>query len=106
MKRKQAKNEARNVARELLELSLSTGRSDAELAKRQAALARRIMLKFNVRFDWTLKRFYCHGCKKLLVPGLNARVRLREGVVRMTCTECGFVNRKLLPESARLNIKK
>ena len=37
------------------------------------------MLKFNVRYDWSLKRFFCHGCKGLLYPGVNARVRLGPG---------------------------
>jgi RNase P subunit RPR2 len=59
------------------------------------------MLRFNVRLDYSLKRFICHGCKKLLIPGRNARVRLARGtkktkVLRVTCLECGHVNRKLL----------
>ena len=54
------------------------------------------MLKYNVRFGWELKRFYCHGCKELLVPGVNGRVRLAKRVVLTTCSSCGRVNRKNL----------
>lgn len=95
-----SKEEATNVARNLILLAASTAGSDLELAKEQSVLARRIMLKANVRLPWQLKRFYCHGCKGLLVPGVNARVRL--GLCKMllvTCKGCGRVNRKRLRQA-------
>ncbi len=85
---------ATNAARALIQLSASTARDDFELAKQQAALARRLMLRYNVRFGWQLRRFYCHGCKELMVPGVNARVRLAKGMLLTTCANCGRVNRK------------
>ncbi|HUI01726.1 MAG TPA: hypothetical protein VLU99_08855 [Nitrososphaerales archaeon] len=81
-----------------MELSTTTAQQDLPLAKRQAALARSLMLKYNVRFGWDLKRFYCHGCKELIVPGVNARVRVAGGKVLTTCANCGRVNRKNLPQ--------
>ena len=88
-----------------MESAVGKSASDLELARAQGDLARRVMLKFNVRLDYSMKRFLCHGCKKLLVPGANARVRLgRVGktmVLRVTCLECGHVNRKLLGSSRR-----
>jgi RNase P subunit RPR2 len=98
-RRRKPKAEAGEAAKRLLELSVLEAGKNAELAKEQAALARRVMLRFNVRFGWELRRFYCHGCKKLLVPGMNARVRLTGGrpkTVRLACLECGHVNRKVL----------
>ncbi len=83
----------------MLELSASTAQEDLELAKEQAALARKLMLKYNIRFGWDLKRFYCHGCKELMVPGVNARVRLAKGMVLTTCGNCGRVNRKSLGQA-------
>jgi RNase P subunit RPR2 len=94
IKRKETKRQAAIAARTLLELSASTAREDLDLAKEQAALARKLMLKYNIRFGWDLKRFYCHGCKELMVPGVNARVRLARGMVLTTCASCGRVNRK------------
>jgi RNase P subunit RPR2 len=94
IKRKETKRQATIAARTLLELSASTAREDLDLAKEQAALARKLMLKYNIRFGWDLKRFYCHGCKELMVPGVNARVRLARGMVLTTCASCGRVNRK------------
>jgi RNase P subunit RPR2 len=102
VKRKEAKREAARIATSLVETAAETAPSDRELARVQAALARRIALKFNVRFDWRLKRLYCHGCKELLYPGVNARVRLGPGrTLLITCTDCKHVNRKKL--GARLN---
>jgi RNase P subunit RPR2 len=94
IKRKETKRLATTAARTLLELSISTAHEDLGLAKKQAAMARRLMLRYNIRFGWDLKRFYCHGCKELMVPGVNARVRLAGGMVLTTCANCGHVNRK------------
>jgi RNase P subunit RPR2 len=54
------------------------------------------MLKYNVRFGYDLRRFYCHGCKGLIVPGVNARVRVAGGMLLTTCAGCGRVNKKSL----------
>jgi RNase P subunit RPR2 len=96
-----AKSTAKKVAKSILESSVTTAFSDEETAQEQARLAMRLMLKYNVRFDWNLKRFYCHSCKKLIVPGVNCRVRLghHSKILRITCNECGFVNRKVLSYS-------
>jgi RNase P subunit RPR2 len=99
IKRKEAKNQAMIAARKLIQLSASTAHEDLDLAKRQAALARKLMLRYNVRFGWDLRRFYCHGCKQLMVPGVNARVRLAKGLVLTTCANCGRVNRKSLAQA-------
>lgn len=97
--RKAAREEAAALVRKLTESSVALAPKDLAMAKRQAALARRLRLRFNIRLDSSLKRFTCRGCKTLIVPGLNARVRLGHGkptVVRITCSECGRVNRKIL----------
>jgi len=80
---------------------VSLAHTNLAAAKSQAALARKVKLKFNVRPDRSLTRFTCRGCKGLLVPGVNARVRLGHGkttVVRVTCLDCGHVNRKVVGE--------
>jgi RNase P subunit RPR2 len=97
--RKAAREEAAELVRRLTESSVSLAQKDLGMAKEQAALARRVRLKFNIRLDSSLKRFTCRGCKSLIVPGVNARVRLGHGrpaVIRITCSECGRVNRKIL----------
>lgn len=97
--RKAAKEEASALVALLTDSAVSLSHTDIELAKEQAALARRVKLRFNVRLDPSLRRFTCKGCKGLLVPGVNARVRLGHGkvtILRVTCADCGHVNRKIL----------
>lgn len=100
MKRREAKREAAKVARVLILQAAESALEDIDLAREQASLARRIMLKFNVRYEWSLRRFYCRGCKTFIFPGKNARVRLAgDGFLRITCQTCGHVNRKRLPKA-------
>lgn len=102
MKRREAKKEAAKIAKGLIETVARTAPEDAGLARRQAALARRLALKFNLRMDWSQKRLFCHGCKNMIFPGINARVRLGpDKILLVTCSDCGHVNRKKL--GARLN---
>lgn len=97
--RASAKADAAIATKSLLDQAVKTSMNDLALARRQAELARKVMLKYNVRLDYSQKRFICRGCKKLIVPGVNARVRLGQGkplVVRITCLGCGRTNRKIL----------
>ncbi len=100
MKRpKGAKVDPASVVKLLTESAVDLSHTDPELAKEQADLARKVRLRFNVRLDPSLSRFTCRGCKGLLVPGVNARVRLGHGkttVIRITCADCGHVNRKIV----------
>lgn len=96
--RASAKADAADAARSLIDSAVKTSANDLALAKRQADLARKVMLRYNVRLDYSRRRFVCRGCKKLMVPGVNARVRLGRGkppVIRITCLECGHTNRKI-----------
>ena len=97
--RRGAKDDAAALVSFLTESAVALSHTNPDLAKEQAALARKVKLRFNVRLDPSLKRFTCRGCKGLLVPGVNARVRLGHGkdtILRVTCTDCGHVNRKVI----------
>ena len=97
--RRGAREEASALVTFLTESAVALSHTDPKLDKEQAALARKVKLKFNVRLDPSLRGFTCRGCKGLLVPGVNARVRLGHGktkVLRVTCTDCGHVNRKII----------
>ena len=100
--RRVPREDAAAIVRLLTESAVSLSHTNPAVAKEQAALARKVKLKFNVRLDPSLTRFTCRGCKGLLVPGVNARVRLGHGkttIVRVTCAECGHVNRKVVGEA-------
>lgn len=100
--RRNAKEDASSLVKLLTESAVSLSHTNPRLAKEQAALARKVKLRFNVRLDPSLRRFTCRGCKGLLVPGVNARVRLGHGktaVLRVTCLDCGRVNRKVVGDA-------
>ena len=100
--RRAPKQDAASIVRLLTESAVALSHSNPAIAKEQAALARKVKLRFNVRLDPSLARFTCMGCKGLLVPGVNARVRLGHGkdtILRVTCTDCGHVNRKVVVEA-------
>jgi RNase P subunit RPR2 len=93
------REDAAALVRLLMESAVSLSHTNPSVAREQAALARKVKLRFNVRLDPSLTRFNCRGCKGLLVPGVNARVRLGHGkttILRVTCTDCGHVNRKVI----------
>ena len=97
--RRGVKEDAAALVAFLTQSAVDLSHTDPDLAKEQAALARRVKLKFNVRLDPSLRGFTCRGCKGLLVPGVNARVRLGHGkttIIRVTCADCGHVNRKVI----------
>jgi len=97
--RKASKDEAAGLVKFLTESAVDLSHTNMALAREQAALARKVKLRFNVRLGPSLKGFTCRGCKGLLVPGVNARVRLGHGkptILRITCADCGRVNRKIL----------
>jgi ribonuclease P protein subunit RPR2 len=97
--RRTKKEDAASVVKLLTESAVSLSHNNPMIAREQAALARKVKLRFNVRLDPSLTRFTCRGCKGLLVPGVNARVRLGHGkitILRVTCADCGHVNRKVI----------
>jgi ribonuclease P protein subunit RPR2 len=101
LRSKSKKEKAAEIAEEIMQVAVETADSDIEIAKKQAELARRIMMKFNLRLGYKWKRFFCRKCKKLIVPGVNARVRInsKKRAVTVTCLSCGNVNRKILGEA-------
>ena len=92
------KSLARSRVEILLAKSMETAKEDMNLAKRQAELARRICLKYNLRLMYDDKQLFCRKCKRFIVPGITSRVRLGQSpkAVKITCLECGHTYRKLL----------
>jgi ribonuclease P protein subunit RPR2 len=51
--------------------------------------ARRLAMKFNLRFPKEVKRKFCKHCYSYIKPGKNCTVRTKEGKVIYSCKECG-----------------
>ncbi|MBI2112879.1 ribonuclease P [Candidatus Woesearchaeota archaeon] len=61
---------------------------DKKRANHYVALARKIAMRVKLHLPLELKRKYCKYCYALLMPGVNSRVRKREGKVVISCFEC------------------
>jgi len=63
------------------------------VSKRQVELARKMAMKYRVRFTHEQKRMFCKKCNAFLRQGINSSVRLEHGKIVLRCKECGFVRR-------------
>jgi len=61
-------------------------------AREYVRLARRIAERNRLRLPRSFRRFTCDACDAYLRPGENARVRLQNGHVVVTC-DCGAQKR-------------
>ncbi|WP_049923973.1 ribonuclease P protein component 4 [Halopiger djelfimassiliensis] len=61
---------------------------DDDRARYYVRLARRVAERNRLSLPRTFRRFTCDACDAYLRPGDNARVRLQDGHVVVTC-ECG-----------------
>ena len=66
-----------------------------ERSKKYVALARKIGLRYNVRFSKQLKRRFCKNCNSLLIAGRTSRTRIksREKIITVRCLKCNKVYR-------------
>ncbi len=64
-------------------------------ANRYIFLARKLAMKFNLKFSGLQRRKFCHKCYHYLQPGKNLMVRINPKVraVEYRCKDCGKVNR-------------
>lgn len=63
-------------------------RSEVDRSKRYVRLARRIAERNRLSIPRRFDRFTCDSCDVYLRPGVNARTRLQDGHVVVTC-DCG-----------------
>ena len=86
------KNKQKEIAKEriniLFEQADKVFKENKSLANRYVTLARKIAMKVKVRIPQELKRKFCKHCYKFLKPGINAKVRTRDGKVIISCLEC------------------
>lgn len=75
----------------LFEQAEAAFNGDPGLSDRYVEIARKISMKYNVPIAQKYKKRYCKHCKKYLVYGANARVRLDspKKCVLITCENCG-----------------
>jgi ribonuclease P protein subunit RPR2 len=64
-----------------------------ELSRRYVVLARKIAMKFKIRFSRDQKKLFCKNCNAYLKQGVNSSIRLVNGHIVLRCKECGNVRR-------------
>ncbi|NIP33312.1 MAG: hypothetical protein GWN18_00145 [Thermoplasmata archaeon] len=69
-----------------------------DLADRYVDLARRVGMRYNVRFRPEHRLKFCKACYRYLLPGSTSRTRLNRGRSVTTCLRCGHVTRRPLEE--------
>lgn len=85
----------------LVRNAISNARTDPQLARRQAALARRISTRHKIRMPYELRIAFCKRCKSFIAPGVDSRIRTGRShirAVRITCRFCGHTYRKIIPK--------
>lgn len=70
----------------------ATKAGDEDRAREYVRLARRLAERHRLALPRAFKRSTCDACDRYLVPGRNARVRLRDGHVATVC-DCGHIER-------------
>ena len=65
---------------------------DEDRAREYVSLARRIAERNRLALPRSFRRFTCDACDAYLRPGRNARVRLQDGHVVVSC-DCGATAR-------------
>ena len=89
----------------LIKNAVSYAKSNPELAERQAALAKRLCTKYRIRMPYELRMYFCKKCKKFIVPGFTARVRIGRSnlkSIRITCGFCNHTYRKIIKKQIQI----
>ena len=66
---------------------------DQEVANAAARAILRIGKRHGERPAPHVSRLICRDCEAVLVPGRNARFRISDGMLVVTCQDCGRINR-------------
>ena len=70
-----------------------------KLSQSYANMALKIAMRVRIRMPYSIRQLFCRNCKEFIVPGVNSRVRIgrtRVKCIRITCTKCNHVYRKLI----------
>ncbi|HIA39620.1 MAG TPA: hypothetical protein EYN46_05290 [Candidatus Poseidoniales archaeon] len=67
--------------------------SDPEFIDTVARQMWKIGLRHRIGLPPAHKHWVCRGCRVLVRPSFNARVRIRGGIRITTCLQCGYIRR-------------
>lgn len=79
------------IANELM----ASNSTNSALSKSFSNLMIQVSKKTVQRIDVDIKRRICKGCKSILLPGVNCKVRIKKKIVKWSCCTCQ--NLKVFP---------
>ncbi len=83
----------------IIEQAKKTAIYDLELANEQAKIAKRISMRYKVRLPYEIRQLFCKRCKRFIIPGINASIRIGRSnikAIRIRCLECENIYRKII----------
>jgi len=87
-KNKLSRKEALAMVVGLVDKANKVFKKDKEQANKVVRKARRIAMKNRIKLPSGVRRKICKHCHSLLIPGINCKVRSKEGNIVYTCFEC------------------
>ena len=97
MQRRDKPERQKEIAEERIAILFrEAGRTkEQKRANRYVFLARKLAMKFNLKFTREQRRKFCHKCYAYLHPGRNVEVKINSKLkaVEYKCKACGHVNR-------------
>lgn len=106
----ESKRIALERVRTLFRLASENVRDDPVLAQRYVFLARRVAMAGKVRLPRECRRQVCRRCKRFIFPGVNCRVRVKQGRephLVVTCLSCdGHMRMMLRKEKRKVSVIK
>jgi len=80
----------------LFDLAIRSLSENPQRAQHYVMLARKLGMRYKARIPGQFRQAICRHCKQLIVPGVNARVRIsqwREPHIVISCMLCKGYNR-------------
>ena len=99
MKRSIIEDIARQRIDRLMGMAERVSLKDISLADRYAELAFKIAMRARVRLPRKYKLRICRKCRKYLLPGVTASIRIRsrrETHLVVKCLRCGYMRRYII----------
>ena len=87
-----SKNRKKKAEESIQHLSELILQSDKEISNLAARDLLRVSKRHGVRAESQIRDLICRSCNTVLRPGENARVRIQDGIRRITCLDCGRIH--------------
>jgi|TARA_B100000029_G_scaffold484061_1_gene535857 ribonuclease P protein subunit RPR2 len=85
----------------LITNAISNSKENYDLAQKQAALAKRLGMRYRIKLPYEIRLNFCKKCKQFIPPGIGSKIRIgRSNVksIRITCYFCGHTYRKIIAQ--------